>query len=238
MALIDSPRLTAADRAAWERQQMLDQRMAEALAGRMERLADTARQVIEDFAAAGPCYAGTSWGKDSTVVAHLVATSAVADQVPLVWIRTVGWRTDRIDNPDVPAVRDAFLDRYPRMAYREESGGPRELADRLGDRYISGVRAAESATRKLAMRAHGVATARTCRPIGHWTHAELWAYLILHDLPIHPAYAMTYGGQLDRSTLRVHRFGSEQGAYHGRIEWERTYYPDVWAQLEAAGVVA
>jgi len=236
--LIDSPRLSDADRAAWQQQAVLDRRMADRLQGRLERLADTARQVIADFAAAGPCYAGTSWGKDSTIVAHLVATSPVADRVPLIWFRTVAWRTDRVDNPDAPAVRDVFLTRFPHVRYAEDSGGPRELEQRHGGRYISGVRAAESSTRRMAMRAHGVATDRTCRPIGHWTDTDVWAYLTLHDLPIHPAYAMTYGGMLDRSRLRVHRFGSQQGGYHGRLEWERCYYPDVWERLAAAGVVA
>src|SRR5690606_35561412 len=65
-----------------------------------------------------------------------------------------------------------------------------------------------------------------------WGDAELWAYLKLHDLPIHPAYAMTMGGTLDRSRIRVHSFGGEDGAINGRLAWEDHYYGDITARLE------
>lgn len=81
------------------------------------------------------------------------------------------------------------------------------------------------------MRIHGVATSRTCRPIGWWSSADVWAYLARHDLPVHPAYAMTLGGRLERDRIRVHSIGGEDGASFGRVEWEDRYYGDLTARL-------
>lgn len=232
--LVDSPRLSDADRQAWGRWAALDARMAVAMRPRLERLADTARQVILDFAAAGPCYASISWGKDSLVLAHLVATSDVAGSVPLGYA-TSEQVPGRIANPDSARVRDLFLAAYPGVSYVEYPGGLGRLSEHMGtSRVINGVRGAESGIRKRVMRWYGTMTspdAATCRPIGHWSHAELWAYLHLHDLPVHPAYAMTYGGVLDRSRVRVHSFGGEDGAVEGRIEWEDHYYGDLTDRL-------
>lgn len=238
--LIDSPRLTAADRAAWERLARYDQKLAATLP--LDAMADRARQVIRDFAAAGPCYASTSWGKDSTVIAHLVATCGV--RIPLVWVRVQRW-----ENPDCAAVRDAFLARFPHVDYHEyevEAGAPRwwetsdapppgrtarggfTLAERdHGRRHISGVRAEESRVRRIAQARWGDAGPAAARPIGRWTAVDVFAYLTRHDLPIHPAYAMSHGGRLDRRWLRVASIGGIRGADRGRAEWEAHYYPDI-----------
>lgn len=228
--LIDSPRITPADRAAWARWEAMDRRMAQAMAGRLDRLADTARQIIADFAEQGPCYASISWGKDSVIVAHLVATSGLP--IPLAYATSADV-PGRIPNPDSERVRDAFLARFPNVDYREYRCGLGRLGEMVGtERYISGLRGAESGQREKTMRWHGVATKRVCRPIIGWGDAELWAYLKLHDLPIHPAYAMTMGGTLDRSRIRVHSFGGEDGAINGRLAWEDHYYGDITARLE------
>ena len=229
--LVDSPRLTAADRAEWTRLARLDGRVAGGAAGRLEAQADRARQTIAGFAAAGPCHAGVSWGKDSVIVAHLVATCGAP--IPLVY-GLVSGRPDRAPNPDAPRVRDAFLGMFPDVEYREVPivRDIAEIGAAVGcARYVSGVRAAESGKRRMAVRVHGVASANTCRPIAHWPDMDVWAYLRLHDLPVHPAYAASMGGVLDRSRLRVHSFGGEDGAWAGRWVWEDTYWPDVVSGL-------
>lgn len=90
-------------------------------------------------------------------------------------------------------------------------------------------RRAESAARELSARVHGVSTTRFCRPILDWPHWAVWAYLYAHDLPVHPAYACTLSGQLDRDRLRVHAIGNpesgDRGYGRGRAEWEAHYYP-------------
>lgn len=247
--LIPSPRHTAADLREWARLDRMDAVLSRqpSLARREAR----ALAAIEEFAAAGPCYVGTSWGKDSVVVAHLARR--VDPAIPLVWVRV-----EPIENPDCAAVRDAFLAAHPgaydeiatrctwdgsrwvRPATRhhhsagaQTSGAGFELAaERYGDRYVSGVRGEESSGRTMRMRSHGVATARTCAPIGWWSGADVFAYLHRHSLPVHPAYAMTHGGVLDRARVRVASLGGERGTGKGRREWERAYYRAEMERIE------
>src|SRR5690606_32368747 len=142
-------------------------------------------------------------------VAHL-AQMAGCDW-PLVWVRVNRW-----ENPDCPAVRDAFLERHPGAALREivvEAAAPRRWEGDQGNKRTSsdgfrraerefgplrivGVRAEESADRALSAAVHGVATDRVCRPVLRWTAVDIFAFLARHDLPVHPAYAMSSNGAL------------------------------------------
>lgn len=193
--------------------------------------AERALIAIDEFATT-PCYLGISWGKDSLVVAHLVA------QLPWLPIRCVYFVHAPRDNPDCGAVRDAFLADY-RIDYIEHTVEPRKSGDKtsksaryarwvreagLPPRRITGVRAVESMSRALSARTHGVATEATCRPILGWSTADIFAYLYMHQLPVHPAYAQSMGGALDRDWLRVAPLGGYEGTGHGRAEWERRYY--------------
>jgi len=230
--LIASPRHTPDDLAAWE----IVERTARAHASLSlyRRHVDRARAAVAEFVARTRCYAGVSWGKDSVVIAHMV--SGLAAEVPVVWIRV-----EPICNPDCSLVRDAFFQTYPSSNYheivsqciRDEDGwhatgtlerGFAEAAQRFGAAHVSGVRADESGQRKARMRAYGESSASTCAPIGWWSGLDVFAYLVEHDLPIHPAYACSLGGQLDATRIRVASLGGRRGDGHGRAEWERRYY--------------
>lgn len=241
--LIDSPRITDRDRAAWDRLHRYDVMLAQAQTwpGRIERaVAEIARWWAGDDGT-GNC--SVSWGKDSVVVAHLTALSGLP--IPLVWVRS-----DPFETPECEQVRDAFLARHPRLDYREVSvplrnpkrGEPGHedhvlnrrhpsqdvLREALGrHRYISGVRAQESRVRDLSIASRGLTTANTCRPIGRWSAADVFAYLAREDLPIHPVYAMSMGGVMDRQWLRVHPLCSTLS--HTKTDhagWELRYYGD------------
>lgn len=234
MGLIRSPRHTAEDLEAWARWERYDRMLADdrSLARQTER----AQRIVQEFVADGPCHVGVSWGKDSVVVAHLAVTAGV--DAPLVWARA-----DRAENPDCVLVRDAFLAQYPQARYEErmyswrvplrgepgfhDSPGQDALGETLPGRYVSGVRAAESGRRRVAMCRHGETSASTCRPIGWWPHELVWAYLEMHGLPVHPAYGCTWGGRIDRSVVRVHALRTAVGD----MEWEGWYYPDEAASL-------
>lgn len=180
------------------------------------------------------------------MIAHLAwcASEELGVDVPLVHVVV-----RPINNPHCLDVRDAFLARWPVRTYHEETvwcrrnqvGDPHDIADSwhatgtleegfasaarlFGDRYVSGIRGDESGGRRRRMRAYGVATSRTCAPIGHWSARDVFAYLYAHDLPVHPAYAMSMGGALDRDRIRVASLGGQRGTGTGRAEWERTYY--------------
>jgi len=227
VSLIVSPRHTAEDLRAWGTLARFDAVLA--LRPSLARATQAAQSEIAQFIAQGPAYVGVSWGKDSVVVAHLARL--VSADIPLVWVRVGNER----ENPDCVLVRDAFMARFP-GAYDEilvdapEAGtgslarGGEIAGGRYGHRYVSGVRAEESRTRALRVATYGLSTDSTCAPIGRWSGVDVFAYLARYDLPVHPAYACTYGGVLDRCRVRVAPTGGDPGRGHGRAEWERAYY--------------
>ena len=241
MPLILSPRFRRGDLEHWREREAMDRVYVERMCYRLDELTAAAASEIRRFA---PDYIGTSWGKDSMAVAHLALTAGIA--APLVCIRV-----EPIANPDIDLVRDAFLARHPVAAYDEIAIWCRRDADgwhargtleegfarareRHGDRYVSGIRSAESSIRALRV-AGGLSTARTCAPIGRWTGADVFAYLHRHDLPIHPAYACSFAGALDRERIRVASLTGRRGAGRGRAEWERAYYGRELAALARPG---
>lgn len=225
--LIDSPRLSAEDRTRWETAWRADQ--ASARSPKVDRLAETARAEIERFAAAheGEAHVMVSWGRDSVTIAHLAHGLGLR----LVYV-TQGARPDRVANPDCPLVRDAYLTAW--LAPYEELVIERPHAYRWLERQpgytcrVTGLRADESVTRALSRSVHGVSTSRSCRPIISWRSGDVWAYLARHDLPIHPAYACSFGGMLSRDRIRVNSIGGDhrRGWEHGRRDWEDHYYPE------------
>lgn len=244
--LLRVPEHEVRDLESWELLERTD-RIHASLAGYTRKVV-RAVDALTAFVSGGACYAGVSWGKDSTVLARLIADHA--PHVPLVWIRV-----EPIKNPHCELVRDDFL-RAHRVDYheievwcrRDDAGwhasgtlerGYALAAGRWGRRHISGVRGAESGSRKMRMRRWGEATELTCAPIGWWSAADVYAYLAEHGLPVHPAYAMSQGGLWDRDRIRVASLGGRRGDGTGRAEWERRYYADAIRRintLETAGL--
>lgn len=251
--LIPSDRHTPADRELWAELEEADRIYARTRAGRIQAKATEAQAAIGAFLRSGPAYCSVSWGKDSVVAAYLCHDFAArtGTVIPLVNLRIHPTR-----NPHCDAVRDTFLDRFPlpyheepvdysvvdpslptiewdRRTYRLWDAAWRRVNRRFGDRHISGVRARESFVRRMRMVVHGWNTARTCAPLGWWSLEDIFAYLSLHDLPIHPSYAMLGGGRWPRQHIRVAEIGDEKGIERGRRDWEREYYGDVLRRLES-----
>ncbi|MGE0493306.1 MAG: hypothetical protein AB7S38_29125 [Vulcanimicrobiota bacterium] len=239
--LIVTDRHTPADLAEWERLRRRDRVVARSTC--WERLQQAAREELRRFR---PDYIGCSWGKDSIVLAHLCWTLWADNGPPLVWVRN-----HPRDNPDCRLVRDAFLADFP-MPYEETttcctprpdgtwlapagrlslSAGFRLAAERFGPRYASGVRAEESSVRRKRV-GKGLATSNTLAPIGRWSTAQVFAYLLQFSLPVHPAYGYTQGGIWDRDRLRVAGLAGGRGTGRGRAEWERLYYGDRLREIE------
>lgn len=218
--LIASLRHTAADLRWWQRIDRADRALGPVVEA---SLAMRAMDAIAQFMADGPCYVGVSWGKDSVAAAHLARR--VDPAVPLIW-----FRADRVDNPDCPLVRDAFVAQFPDARVMEIAvpgdGDPDSWDVRTDARRITGLRAEESGDRAISARVHGVSTDRSCRPLLRWRNEQVFAYLAHHDLPVHPAYACSFGGSWPRTSLRVGCLGGDRGTRFGRDEWERRYYPE------------
>lgn len=238
--LIDSPRLTDPDRAHWARLEMYDAMLA--TDPHLDRLVDRGVAAIREWATVGAGVVSVSWGKDSVVAAHLAHLAGV--DAPLVWVRS-----DPYEMPECETVRDAYLSTHPGQDYEErvvhlrnpKRGEPGHeahqldpasrsqdvLAEAVPERYVSGVRGQESRVRALSVAHRGMVTARTCRPLARWDATHVFAYLHREALPVHPAYAMTYGGALDRQWLRVHPLCSHRDSGHGdTVAWEDRYYGD------------
>jgi len=242
MTLVPSPRHRSDDIAHWKTCEREDHLRARLRA--LERKEQKAIRELHKFAQSGPCYVGVSWGKDSTVAAHLAWRLFYRETVrlPLVWVRV-----EPICSPECGEVRDRFLRKYP-LPYDEivvhclrDSDGwhakgtlERGFAlarERYGERHVSGIRGEESSGRNMRMKFYGIATAHTCAPIGWWQPEDVFAYLYKHKLPVHPAYAMTRGGLFDRRKIRVASLGGKRGAGFGRVEWELAYYPDLLREI-------
>ena len=241
--LVSSPRHTPADLAHWAVLEEGD--LAWAQLARLDRMVNRAKTALRSFRDTGPFYVGTSWGKDSLVVAHLVAELRL--DVPVIW-----FPAGAVENPDCALVRDAFLAQHD-MRY-----GEHEVADLVwrreglhwvhdgaqaafarasrafGGRYASGVRGEESRARRLRMAHWDECSPNTCAPIGWWTIDDVFAYLAQHRLPVHPAYACSWAGQWSRESIRVSTIGGIKGnggllGGNGRREWEEAYYPETVA---------
>lgn len=194
--------------------------------------------------------ASTSWGKDSIVIAHL--TRIASPDTPLLWIPTIRSDGTSYEAKATYTVRDTFLHTFPgpyeerpATARNPKRGDPNYRSDQYdhpdyisqdvlkennASPYISGVRAEESSIRAQSRKWHGISTNRTCRPIIDWKTTDIFAYIAVHNLPIHPAYAATHGGALDRRWIRVHPLRSkapERSAIYGRDmdDWEDKYFP-------------
>jgi phosphoadenosine phosphosulfate reductase len=183
------------------------------------------------------CYLAISWGKDSVAVAYLVAMAQVS--IPMVWIKTKPFF-----NPDCELVRDEFLRLFPNCIYREvetscatkngkiiETGRLKEgikISEKeFGQKVITGIRGDESSDRKIRQDVWGIESKNTLAPIIYWKSWEVFLFLLKNNLPVHPVYAMTKGGLIDRDCLRVSSIGGSRGNLVGRHEWEKSYYPDI-----------
>jgi len=240
--LIDSPRLSEGDRTRWAALSRYDRILGAAIP---QWKIDRALASIRDWWT-GEGVASVSWGKDSVCMAHLVTLTGLS--IPLVWVRTPGF-----DMPECEQVRDYFLTAHPDARYEErvsiareprrgEPGfdalqtdptyrRPNRMKQAIPERYISGIRGAESKIRRISVAHRGLVTPNTCRPIGRWSGTDVFAYLEREGLPVHPVYAMSYGGVLDRQWLRVGPLcsslhGTGYGAFSSSdpYQWEDDYY--------------
>lgn len=212
---------------------------------RLKRLTEAAVLEIESYTTERATYAAVSWGKDSTVLAHLMWLTRPS--IPMIYVRAVPTA-----NPDCILTRDAFLSRFP-VIYHEHVADYSALSQLLtmDDRNIEtdriffevcnqvrtkygspmmGIRASESRVRRYRV-GKGLSMESSCCPIGRWTVQDVFGYLAHHRLPVNPVYAMLGGGRWKRHDLRTDELGGAPGSQFGRTEWEQEYYRDEMNRL-------
>lgn len=152
-----------------------------------------------------------------------------------------------IDMPYCPLVRDAFLDRQDTKnssyyectcdAWTDRDNGyvePWQFNYRIPwrapsaflgtDARVTGLRAEESSKRKRRKDAFGEESPNSLAPLIGWKGWMVFAYLAKYHLPIHPVYAMSFAGSLDRTRLRVGVLGSNFASGAGQNEHEGQYW--------------
>jgi len=242
--LIPSERPTTQDMRLWREYSLVDESVSKDPT--FLRHVEESLRFIEEF---GECYVSMSWGKDSVAMAHLFLRANPG--AILVHMRSVDSH-----NPHCDDVRDCYLGQWPGQRYEEVSldytlvdrdvdddaldretdriwcATIRECKRRFGDRYATGIRSSESSGRRIRMMIHGSSSKNALAPIGFWSTNEVFAYLHLHDLPVHPSYACLGGGRYERNHIRVTELGDVNGRGMGRGEWEQCYYGDILNRMK------
>lgn len=197
--------------------------------------------IISEFVNNNKCYCSVSWGKDSTVLVHLV--SKLKLKIPMIWIKEKPFY-----NPDCEIVRDHFIKNnyiysyheftcdYGNIPYKnfcDKNGNPSLFYDtcnllkkNFGAR-ITGIRNDESNKRKLRYLTYGYSTENTCAPLSNWSINDIFAYIYQNELPLNPAYGCLINGHYSRNNIRVDCIGGFEADSFGRALWEKTYYPEI-----------
>lgn len=214
------------------------------------RRVQAASLALQRFCDGTPGYIGVSWGKDSCAL--LLMALRLGIEWPVVHVDL-----DPVRNPDCAVVRDAWLTLFPELRARYNeitircspkastgrydtnaayAAGFRLARQRFGARRLSGVRAEESSVRGVTVARLGLgdSAANTGRPLGRWTHEDVFAFL--REYPLAPAYPCTMSGAYERGRVRVNNLWGLYGEGHGRREWELRYYRDALRQIAAQHV--
>lgn len=216
---------------------------------------DEAKQMIRDWRArCRKPYVAWSTGKDSTVMLWLIlqidpdieviyfdADSALPEskdmlrELPEQW----GFRLRIVKTrPILDTLAEYGLD-HPNIEYytmRDTVVRPvRQLIKEGYDGVAVGIRAEESRQRRWATAKYrGLWQARTTGmhtvwPVARWTARDIWATIVVYDLPYNAAYDKT--AFTEREKMRVSYWAGETGRTYGRYAWLRYYYPKLWAKL-------
>jgi 3'-phosphoadenosine 5'-phosphosulfate sulfotransferase (PAPS reductase)/FAD synthetase len=164
---------------------------------------EQARSIIEEALVIAPAYVAVSWGKDSVVLLHLCQQI----KPDIIAVNYGSPEQDVVDN--YSEIISTYLDKNP-TDYRELIGLPEwaNTPDTVQDRCnqilngeytiaFVGLRAEESKNRKRSLIKNGLIYQyktgkyaghyRIC-PLGWWTWRDIWAYIIINDLPYLNSY--------------------------------------------------
>lgn len=198
-------------------------------------------------------YIACSFGKDSSVMAHLILS-----YYPNVPLRFLSSGETRIIHPNLDEVMDYFrkmgaeiieinIDRVfseewkDATWYEQRQAGHNDFKKHLSDSggydcVFMGLRAEESKRREMSLLRHTPGLPRFCYqykgknlirccPMARWTTEDIGAYILEHNIPYLKWYDHT--GFEGRTTARLTRASIEMGS----LRWIRLHNPDGWKKL-------
>lgn len=212
------------------------------------KLASARRIVAEALAISTSWYVAFSTGKDSTAVLALVreqAPETVAQHSRHQWMlpESVAYLAS------VPGVRQvAYQDfdgttwaqRWDSQAAAEEVGAIWLAADQVATRgapedgVFLGLRAEESAARKVHLRALGVLHRNQetgkwqCNPIAWWTVQDVWAYIVSNGVPYNTAYDRLSEIGVLLMQQRIGPLAVERVLGYGQLATLKRGWPDLY----------
>lgn len=107
------------------------------------------------------------------------------------------------------------------------------------DAVALGLRSGEAAPRARSRAAHGLIY-RTgdgllrCTPLGDWSWRDVYAYIAVNELPLHPIYSAPLHHLEDRGRIRLSWWCSTDHHRHGELTWLKLVYPELYSRLLAA----
>lgn len=221
---------------------------------------DKARAIVDDALALGIAwYIGVSGGKDSMALAHLV--SIIMPGVEMWChkddldfpgekefvekaTKKYGWNM-KIVSPSVSlyeAIQKMNIDvcedihsRGTELSDKYFYSMIREQEKKFGGCFL-GLRKQESRGRLKNYMSRGSLYQRkntkwTCNPLSNWTGDDVFAYLVINEIPIFDIYFKTKFHDGDPTRIREAWFLPGQSARKGQVVWLKYYYPELYYKL-------
>jgi len=196
----------------------------------MHDMKEKEKRAVDLIKKINPDYVSISWGKDSTVLAHLCYKSGHFNYV---------WFRNQYENPYCYMVKDIYIKKYninnfeifKKVSLENikndfinfHSLKCHKIAEKkFGKKYMTGIRIEESGIRKVTILKNGIYSNNRSSPIAFWKNEDIFAYLAFYKLPVHPNYAMLGGGRYNRKNIRVGPL--TMASQFGQKQWEKEYY--------------
>lgn len=99
-----------------------------------------------------------------------------------------------------------------------------------------GLRKEESKARLLDGIVHGEVFEKKsgfvrCLPINNFTWRDVFSYIAINNLPLHPIYSAPLLGLENRGRIRLSWWLSTDNHRHGEVDWVKRNYPMVYARI-------
>lgn len=205
-------------------------------------------------------YIAVSGGKDSVAMCHLVQ-SVAGRPLPVMWhdsgvewpetetalerLRSMGIISEfHIVRPDTDvlhlkrqqiagAISAAQKDHIALFEPIQ-----RFVASHGFDGVSLGLRMEEGKGRKLDGIKHGPVFRKKdgllrCIPVYAWTWQDVYAYIAIHRLPLHPIYSAPLLQLEHRGRIRLSWWASTDHHRHCEIDWVRDNFPDIYHRLRS-----